>query len=120
MLKRRRNQAPPLDDGTHCPVDECMKLLGGSWTPYIIWHLSVGPRRFSELESDIPPISAKVLSTRLKELCTKGVVIRTVQPTSPPSVDYTLSELGRELLPVIKAIVDVGTRLKRTAGACPD
>ncbi|WP_297731391.1 helix-turn-helix domain-containing protein [uncultured Maricaulis sp.] len=118
MLKRRRNQAPPLDDGTHCPVSECMQLLGGSWTPYIIWHLSAGPRRFSELENDIPPISAKVLSTRLKALRTKGVIIRTVQPTSPPSVEYTLSALGHELLPVIQAIVDVGTRLKRSANAC--
>ena len=60
MLKRRRNTSRPLDDGTHCPVNECMQLLGGAWTPYVIWHLAGGPRRFSELEADIPPISAKV------------------------------------------------------------
>ncbi|MEP3073707.1 helix-turn-helix domain-containing protein [Maricaulis sp.] len=118
MLKRRRNTSRPLDDGTHCPVNECMQLLGGAWTPYVIWHLAGGPRRFSELEADIPPISAKVLSARLKELGRKGVVMRTVQPTSPPSVEYALTELGRELLPVIEAIVDVGTRLKRSANAC--
>ncbi|WP_300540703.1 helix-turn-helix domain-containing protein [Maricaulis sp.] len=118
MLKRRHNRSAPLDDGVGCPVNECMRLLGGAWTPYVIWHLSGGPRRFSELENDIPPISAKVLSARLKELVAKGVVMRTVQPTSPPSVEYSLSELGRELLPVIEAIVDVGTRLKRSAGVC--
>ena len=118
MLKRRHNQSPPLDDGSQCPVNECMRLLGGTWTPYVIWHLSGGPRRFSELEDDIPPISAKMLSTRLKDLTRKGVVIRTVQPTTPPSVEYEVSVLGRELVPVIEAIVDVGTRLKRTAGVC--
>jgi len=118
MLKRRRNQSRPIDDGTYCPVHECMRLLGGTWTPYVVWHLSGGPRRFSELEADIPPISAKVLSARLKELGEKGVVVRTVQPTSPPSVEYALSDLGRELIPVIEAIVDVGTRLKRSVKAC--
>lgn len=118
MLKRRRNTSRPLDDGSRCPVGECMQLLGGAWTPYVIWHLSGGPRRFSELQDDIPPVSAKVLSARLKELESKGVVSRTVMPTSPPSVEYALTELGRELIPVIEAIVDVGTRLKRAATAC--
>ena len=118
MLKRRRNRSKPLDDGSHCPVGECMKLLGGAWTPNVIWHLSGGPRRFSELQDDIPPVSAKVLSARLKELEKKGVVKRSVMPTSPPSVEYALTELGRELIPVMEAIVDVGTRLKRSAEAC--
>jgi DNA-binding HxlR family transcriptional regulator len=89
----------------------CMSLLGGAWAPNVIWQLSGGPRRFGELQRDIPGISPKMLTTRLRELQGKGVVIREVAPTSPPSVEYTLSELGKELIPVIDSIVRVGTRL---------
>jgi len=89
----------------------CMTLLRGAWTPNVIWQLSGGPRRFGELYKDIPGISPKMLTARLRELVTKGVVIREVTPASPPSVEYTLSELGQELIPVIDTIVRVGTRL---------
>lgn len=90
-----------------------MALLGGAWTPNVIWYLSSEARRFSELRADIPKISAKVLSGRLRELENKGVVTRKVMATSPPSVEYALTALGRELVPAIEAIVDVGHRLKR-------
>ncbi len=89
-----------------------MSLFGGAWTPNIVWHLSGGPRRFGELRADIPRISAKVLSARLRSLEDKGVVTRAVMPTSPPSVEYALTELGEELIPVIRAIVAVGSKLK--------
>lgn len=65
-----------------------------------------------ELRADMPAISAKVLSTRLRELEGKGVVTRTVMPTTPPSVEYALTELGKELMPAITAIVQVGHKLK--------
>jgi DNA-binding HxlR family transcriptional regulator len=89
----------------------CMALLGGAWTTSVIWQLSGGPRRFGELHKDIPGISPKMLAARLRQLATKGVLIRGVAPTSPPSVEYALSELGRELIPIIDTIVRVGTRL---------
>jgi DNA-binding HxlR family transcriptional regulator len=78
-------------------------------------NLSAQPRRFSELRIDIPGISARVLSARLRELVAKGVVTRSVLPTSPPSVEYALTDLGRELVPAIAAIVKVGHRLRRPA-----
>lgn len=112
-LKLRKSRAPPPPPG--CPMAACMAVLGGAWTPSVIWKLSGGPRRFGELARDIPDISPKMLTTRLRELSRKGVVIREVVPTSPPSVEYSLSELGRELVPVIDAIVRVGTRLKEGA-----
>lgn len=90
-----------------------MAFLGGAWTPNVIWNLSGGPRRFGELRSDIPRITAKVLSARLRELEDKGVIERAVMPTSPPSVEYCLTPLGRELIPAIDAIVKVGQKLKR-------
>ncbi len=114
-LKMRKSTAPPPPFG--CPMAACMAVLGGAWTPSVIWKLSGGPRRFGELYSDIPGISPKMLTARLKELGEKGVVIRKVGHTSPPSVEYSLSATGRELLPVIDAIVKVGTRLKEGAMA---
>ena len=90
-----------------------MSFLRGAWTPNVIWYLSGGPRRFGELRSDIPRISAKVLSARLRELEEKGVVARQVMATSPPSAEYSLTELGSELIPAIAAIVRVGQKLKR-------
>lgn len=110
MLKVRKNRAPPAPPT--CPLTECMALLGGAWTPNLVWYLSGGPRRFGELRTDIPRISAKVLTARLRTLEAKGVVARTVVPTSPPSVEYALTELGEELIPVIQAIVKVGAKLK--------
>jgi DNA-binding HxlR family transcriptional regulator len=89
-----------------------MSVFGGAWTPNIVWHLSGGSRRFGELRVDMPRISAKVLSARLRALEEKGVLTREVMPTSPPSVQYTLTDLGEELIPVIKAIVHVGEKLK--------
>lgn len=114
-LRVRKNRSPSAP--ATCPLTECMALLGGAWTPNVIWYLSGGPRRFSELKGDIPPITARVLTKRLRELERHGVVDRRVVPTSPPSVEYALTELGGELLPAIQAIVRVGERLKRLAAA---
>lgn len=111
--KIRKSQAPPAPSG--CPMGTCMRLLGGAWTTNVIWQLSGGPRRFGELYRDIPGISSKMLAARLRELEAKRVVLREVAPTSPPSVEYTLSPLGRELIPIIDAIVKVGTRLLHEA-----
>ena len=92
-----------------------MALLRGAWAPNVIWYLSGGPRRFGELRHDIPRVSARVLSARLRELEQRGVVTRSVLPTSPPSVEYALTELGGELVPAIRAIVQVGTKLKHAS-----
>lgn len=116
-LRVRKNRAPPPPPT--CPLTECMKLLGGAWTPNLLWYLSAGQRRFGELRTDIPRISAKMLSARLRSLEAKAVVERTVVPTTPPSVEYALTDLGRELVPVIRAIVAVGEKLKRDAASQP-
>jgi len=111
-LKLRKSKAPPPPPG--CPMTECMKLLGGAWTTNLVWMLSGGPRRFGELKRDIPKISPKMLTARLRDLEEKGVVTRQVVPSSPPSVEYELSTLGRELIPVIDSIVRVGTRIRES------
>lgn len=114
-LKMRKNNSPALPET--CPLLECMAIIGGAWTPNIIWYLRAGPRRFSELRQDIPQISPKVLSTRLRELEACGVIDRDVKPTSPPSVEYALNDLGQKLVPAIEAIAAVGEELKQRARA---
>ncbi|WP_256976403.1 helix-turn-helix domain-containing protein [Burkholderia sp. AU28863] len=108
MGLRMRKKVEPLPG---CPMSKCMALIGGLWTPELIWCLSNGPRRFSELRRDNPTITAKVLTGRLRDLEERGVIRRSVLPTSPPSVEYELTSLGQELLPAITSIVEVGSRL---------
>lgn len=114
-LKIRKNASAATPHG--CPLTECMGVIGGAWTVNVIWCLRGGPRRFSELRVDIPPVSAKVLTQRLRELEAKGVVTRAVLATSPPSVEYALTDLGHELVPAIAAIVEVGHKIKERARA---
>ncbi|MBB2927228.1 MAG: helix-turn-helix domain-containing protein [Paraburkholderia tropica] len=108
MGLRMRKKVEPLPG---CPMSKCMALIGGLWTPELIWCLSNGPRRFSELRRDNPTITAKVLTGRLRDLEERGVIRRSVLATSPPSVEYELTSLGQELLPAITSIVEVGSRL---------
>ena len=77
-----------------------------------LWYLREGPRRFNELRGDVAGISGKVLSQRLQRLAADGIVDRRVMPTTPPTVEYELTDLGREILPAVDAIVEVGHRLK--------
>ena len=110
-LKMRKNLSPKPPPP--CSLTQCMQVISGAWAPNVIWALRGGPRRFGELRHDIPPISAKVLTTRLRELQERGIVLRVERDTSPPSVEYELTELGEELVPALQAIVDVGHKLKQ-------
>jgi len=114
MVSRRKNLVLPPDE--KCPLTYCIDVLSGTWTPNIIWYLSSTPRRFTELKSDLRGISAKVLTDRLRKLEKRGVIYREVMPTSPPTVEYRLTETGRDLKPAIETIVQVGHRLKTASG----
>jgi DNA-binding HxlR family transcriptional regulator len=117
MTLRMRKNVTPATAPNRCPIGACMELLGGAWTPNVIWNLQGGARRFSELQTYMAPISAKVLSQRLKDLESKHVVRRKVLDTKPPSVEYSLTDLGRELVPAIEAIAHVGYKLKQQGAA---
>lgn len=114
MVPRRKNRVAPPPE--RCALMECLSIISGAWTPNIIWHLSQQSRTFSELKADLKGISAKVLTDRLKKLREEGVINRQEMQTSPPTVEYQLTELGLELKPAIAAIVDVGHRLKERKG----
>ena len=111
MVARRKSKVTPPPPA--CPLKLCMSFIGGAWTPNIIWYLSGGPRRFSELKQDLAGVSAKMLAQRLRHLVEIGVIGRCELPTSPPTVEYSLTSVGCELKPAIEAIVRVGEKLKR-------
>jgi DNA-binding HxlR family transcriptional regulator len=96
-----------------CPLEEVLAFLNGAWTTKILWYLRTEPRRFGDLKRDLEGVSAKVLTTRLRELEERGVIHRHVQPTSPPTVEYSLTEFGHRFQPVLDAIVEVGVDLAK-------
>src|SRR3954471_2406480 len=95
MVKFRKSRVTRPPD--ECPLNECLKLLRGAWTPHVIWYLRDTPRRFTELKEDLHGVSSKVLAARLRELQRAGVITRSEMKTSPPTVEYALTDLGREL-----------------------
>ncbi len=114
-VRKSKVDAPP----PACPLTEILTLLRGAWAPNVIWYLSAEPRRFGELRHDIPRISARVLSARLRELESRGLVTRRVLDSSPPSAEYALTGLGREMLPAIHALASVGQKLLSQRDATP-
>ena len=95
-----------------CPVLGCIELIRGAWAPNVVWFLASGPRRFGELRRDIAPVSAKVLAARLRVMESHGVIARRELDTSPPSVEYNLTDVGAQLVPVVHLLLDVGMKLK--------
>lgn len=111
MIRHRPNRSGPPPEG--CPLADVLKFLSGAWTHEILWYLSEEPRRFGDLKRDLNGVSAKVLTTRLRQLEEEGVITRSVLPTSPPTVEYALTPLGKRFEPVLGAMVEVGRELKR-------
>lgn len=101
MLEAEPCSCPPE---LECSIEKALDVLGGKWTFLIIRNLFDGVRRFGELRKSLPGISPKTLSVRLKELEERNVVKRTAYPTVPPTVEYTLTEKGNSLRPIIKAM----------------
>ena len=109
-----RQPPPPV-----CPVDALLRLLMGSWTSYILWHLRRdGPMRFGALLRAVPGLSAKVLTQRLRLLEERGIVYRDHVPSIPPAVSYGLTAQGKELGRSFDALEDVSSRWLARA-QCP-
>jgi DNA-binding HxlR family transcriptional regulator len=87
-----------------CPVTYVMEKIGGYWKPIILYHLSNGAKRYSEVKRAIPAITEKVLIQQLKQLETDNLLIREAKPVVPPHVTYKLSQSGERLMPVIAAM----------------
>ena len=102
------------DELPACPVATTVGLIGSKWKLLIMRNLLVRPWRFNELQRNLEGISQKVLTDSLRSMETDGIVIRTVYPEVPPHVEYSLSELGESMRPVIAAMEQWGTEYKKS------
>lgn len=93
---------------SYCPVTYVMNKIGGHWKPIILYHLSNGPKRYSELKRSIPEITEKMLIQHLKQLQEDDLVLRTAEPVVPPFVTYSLTSSGAGLQPVLNAMATWG------------
>ena len=95
-------------DMPECPVATTIQLIGSKWKLLILRNLMHRPWRFNELRRSIDGVSPKVLTDSLRSLEEDGIVIRTVYAEIPPRVEYSLSDLGETLRPVLMSIQDWG------------
>ena len=100
----------------YTPIEFAISHIGGTWKMPILWRLQNGPLRYGELKEDIPRISDKMLTSQLKELETKGMVHRKAYAEVPLRVEYTLTEKGKNALPVIETIMKYGYALIQDEG----
>lgn len=91
-----------------CPVKTTLELIGGKYKALILWHLSEGKLRFSELRKIIAGATPKMLTQQLRELEAQSLIHREVYPIIPPKVEYSLTDLGKSLMPVLFAMRDWG------------
>jgi DNA-binding HxlR family transcriptional regulator len=95
-----------------CPVETTLTLISDKWKVLIIRDLLPGTKRFGELKKSIGSVSQKVLTSQLRQMEESGLLTRTVYPEVPPRVEYTLTELGQSLRPVLDALWSWGNNYK--------
>lgn len=95
-----------------CPVETTLTLISDKWKVLILRDLLTGTKRFGELKKSIGSVSQKVLTAQLRQMEESGLVIRTVYPEVPPRVEYTLTELGYSLKPILDAMWNWGKEYK--------
>ena len=102
-----------------CPVEATLALIGGKYKALILWRLSGGTLRFSQLQKHIPA-TARMLTLQLRELEQDGLVSRTVYPEVPPRVEYAMTDLGRSLMPILTAMRNWGAEYLRAKDIEPN
>ena len=100
--QRKANEWPA------CPVETTLMLIGDKWKVLILRDLMPGTKRFGELKKSIGSVSQKVLTAQLRDLEEKGLVSRKVYAEVPPRVEYSLTELGKSLSPILDAMREWG------------
>ncbi|MBY3620244.1 winged helix-turn-helix transcriptional regulator [Acinetobacter sp. CUI P1] len=106
-----------------CPVEFTLDVIGGKWKGILIYHLMDGTKRFNEFRRICPGITQRMLTLQLRELEEDGVVHREVYHQVPPKVEYSLTEFGKTLTPIIKLMKDWGEVYKTkqlSAESCPE
>lgn len=103
-----------MQSNNNCPVAATLDLIGGKYKALILWHLAENKLRFSELRKVIQGATPKMLTQQLRELESQQLIHREVFPIIPPKVEYSLTELGKSLLPILVAMRDWGAGYLRT------
>lgn len=98
-----------------CPVETTLMLISDRWKVLIIRDLLEGTKRFGELKKSVGSISQKVLTSNLRSMEESGLLTRKVYPEVPPRVEYTLTETGYSLKPILDAMVAWGTKYKENS-----
>ena len=96
-----------------CPVATTVQLIGSKWKILIIRNLMQRPWRFNELKRDLTGISQKVLTDSLRSMELDGIIKRKTYPEIPPHVEYSLSDLGKSMKPIIEAMAEWGINYKK-------
>lgn len=96
-----------------CPIETTLKMLGCKWKVLIIRELLTGTKRFGELKRSVTGITQKVLTSKLREMEELGLLEREVYPQIPPKVEYTLTDIGYSLRPVLESLKCWGKDYKR-------
>jgi DNA-binding HxlR family transcriptional regulator len=91
-----------------CPIDAMLSVVDGRWKGTILWRLSEGPMRTSELKRSIPEITQRMLIRHLQDLVRDGILVRRQEKSMPPVVRYSISEYGLTLVPVLNVICGWG------------
>ena len=109
-----------MEKETNCPVEATLELIGGKYKALILWHLSESKLRFSQLRGVISSATPKMLTQQLRELEAQNLIHREVYPVIPPKVEYSLTETGRSLMPVLVAMRDWGAEYLRRKNQKPN
>jgi DNA-binding HxlR family transcriptional regulator len=103
-----------------CPIQFTLDIIGSKWSILILRELFAGDRRTHQFLDALPGISSKTLTMRLRELEAYGLITRKIYPEIPPHVEYSLTEKGREIQPVMTSLYQLGQRwLQRDSCDCP-
>ncbi len=95
-----------------CGLTYAVELLNGRWKVNVIWNLAKGINRYGQIKRNIPGISEKMLTQRLKDLEKEYLIVREDFKTVPPRVEYHLTQAGRELVPVLEKLCKWGTKIR--------
>ncbi len=91
-----------------CGVETTLEILGGKWKGVILWHLRLKTLRFSQLRRRLPGVTQKMLTQQLRELERDGIIHREVYPEVPPRVEYSLTERGQSVVPILELMCEWG------------
>jgi len=101
-MKQQRHTSYDCSEG--CPVEAALEVIGGKWKGVTLYHLMNGTKRFNELQRAIGDVTQRMLTKQLRELESAGLVHREVYPVVPPKVEYSLTEKGRTLEPILMSL----------------